>query len=167
MIAEAKAHITSALIAAGVPEKRIFDGAAALADTKLVPRAVLHFRLADEKVEPDGSLVAHWIVDGTRVYRRRMFRRTIALMVELAGETDTTVDGWVSALYVNAGYGFSGAGGNWVSLVAGQAEWHEDRAKTSKRTECILELTLKGGIYKDTVHALVSELDESGDVEAG
>lgn len=165
MLAEAKAHITTALVAAGIPTKRIMDGASNLADTKVVPRAVIHFRMADERITQDGTQVGWWVADQKRIYRRRLWRRELDVMIEVTGESDVAVNDYVSGFYAAAGYGFLDTGDNWVDIKAGQSEWHEDKAKTSKRTECVMQITLRGGIYQDAEYPLATEIEETGEVE--
>lgn len=129
---------------------------------------VIHFRMADERIKADGMQVSWWLTDDLprkRVYRRRLWRRELDVMIAVVGDSDAAVSDYISGFFSAVGYGFKDAQDNWVGIQAGQSEWHEDKAKTSKRTECILQITLSGGVYQDTEYALATELDETGEVE--
>lgn len=103
MIGALTSHLETALVSAGLPAGRVVVGAAALAQLKVLPRAVIHLKQTEEEMQRDGTLVAWWTKDGQRVYRRRLYRRQVEVMVQVDAETNEAAGALLMGALASAG----------------------------------------------------------------
>lgn len=150
MIGAVLDHFAGALVAAGLGADRVLRGAAALAQTKLLPRAVLHFRSTEEELRRDGTWVGWVDGDGVRAHRRRLWRREMELLVQLDAATHEQAEELLTKTLAAAGTGFVGPDGMWIGLGPIAAARDEDKAQATQVVNAAALVTCIGGIYQDT-----------------
>lgn len=150
MIAEVTEHLVAALVAAGVPQAHVHRGAAALAQSKVKPRAVVHWLRTDETLRRDGSLVAILSADGTRRYRRRLYRRELEACVQVDATTHAEADALLMGTIRRLGRGLEDAGGNWIAVGDAHVGRVEEKSQAAQTDTAVAAITFIGGLYEET-----------------
>lgn len=162
MIATVTNHLVTALRAAGIPERQVVIGAPGLAQLKLLPRAVVHFHQTEENLRRDGSMVGYRTADGKRIYRRRLYRRELEVMVQVEAATQAQADALLMAALVKAGRGVLDPDGNWIAMGDVPVGRVEDKGQAAAVNTAIAPILFIGGLYEETPANIATELAATG-----
>lgn len=162
MIAAVTQRLQSALVAAGLPARHVVMGAAGLALLKVLPRATVHFHQTEEQLKRDGSMVGYRSADGTRHYRRRLYRRELEVMVQFEAATQAAADELLVRTLADLGRGFLDADGNWIALGDMAAGRIEDKGQASAVHAAVLPVLFIGGIYEETPAHIATDMATEG-----
>ena len=111
----------------------------------------------EENLNRNGSKT-HFIEEGARKKRRKVFDRSLSFTVVIGEYTDEAVEeiyetflsGLDTGIYIN---------GNYVPIEADRAEWVDKDDSILKANLAVqVKITFGGGIYKDTDFAKLSEV---------
>ena len=122
-----------------------------------VPFAVLI--AGDESLKRAGSRVAvEDLADGTRAYRKRLWRRTLPLQLRLTHRTEDDADRVLDEVLAQVFRGLDDAGGNHITVKAGALAWGEEKSVQAQRCKVVLPLTFEGGVYRDLRVSLLTDV---------
>lgn len=103
-----------------------------------------------ESFTRSGSKKIYRDKEDQRIQRNKLFDRETVLHVVIADSTEEKVDNLLTDFLKKVSKGFS-VDGNWVDIEIGDADWVEQNDSILKsRIVVEFDVTLKGGIYKDT-----------------
>lgn len=156
MITECKHFLEQALKAAQVP--RVFYEVEALSQRNVLPFAVLV--VDKETLSRDGSRVAKAdLMDGrTRVYRRRLYRRELPVMLVLAHRDEAQADQVLEQVLRDAAEGFHDSAGNHHLVRVEAVKWIDEGSVTRKRATVEVDMVFSGGVYRDESVPLITDV---------
>lgn len=152
MIVEAHTWIRAALaaVAPAIAGRRVSTNEADLESNWARVRPCALLIAGKEKIQRSGTRVARVSESAAeRVYRRRVYRRTVPLTVLLLARSEDQAEELLVALLGELGKGYHDAGENWVRLAGVESGWTGERSRLRREHSAAVTLQLRGGVHRD------------------
>ena len=156
LYADSKNYLLSKLTAAGLKSKPYTTQKSFARSQESHIGAVL---FESENILRNGSKTFYKDQEGAQKKRRRLFDRDLSFTVIIGDYTDDAVEEIFERFLESLDIGIY-VDGNFVPIEPGSAEWVDtDDSILKAKVAVQIQITFKGGVYRDTGFAKVSELD--------